>query len=64
MYQNQELKLEVSPDLLYSPDMASGSFHLFWSIKDSLCSLHFRLDEVVKEAVHDWQAWEPNGFLS
>jgi hypothetical protein len=64
MNQIQDLKLEVSPHLPYSPDLASGSFHLCWLIKGSLHGHHFRSDEEVKEAVHDWLAQQPNDFFS
>jgi transposase len=48
----------------YSPDLAPSDFHLFWPLKDALRGRHFRSDEEVKEAVHDWLEQQPKDFFS
>jgi hypothetical protein len=60
MRQIQDLKLEVLP---HPPDLAPSDFHLFWPLKDALRGRHFRSDEKVKEAVHDWLAQQPKDFF-
>jgi hypothetical protein len=62
MKQIQDLKLEVLPHPPYSPDLAPSDFHLFWPLKDALRGCHFRSDEEIKEAVHDWLAQQPKDF--
>jgi histone-lysine N-methyltransferase SETMAR len=62
--QIQDLKLEVLPQPPYSPDLALSDFHLFWSLKDTLHGHHFRSDEELKEAVHDWLAQQPKDFFT
>jgi hypothetical protein len=60
--QIQDLKLEVLLHPPYSPDLVPSDFHLFWSLEDALRGCHFRSDEEVKEAVHDWLAQQPKDF--
>jgi hypothetical protein len=64
MKQIQDLKLEVLPHPPYSPDLAPSDFHLFWPLKDALHAHHFKSDEEVKEAVHDWLPQQPKDFFS
>ena len=62
--QIQDLKLELLPHPLYSPDFAPTDFHLVWPLKDAQRGRHLRLHEEVKEAVHDWLAQQPKDFSS
>jgi hypothetical protein len=62
--QIRDLKLDVLPHPPYSPDLARSDFHLFWPLKDALRGRHFRPDEEVEEAVHDWLAQQPKDFFS
>jgi hypothetical protein len=39
------------------------SDHLFWPVKDAVRGGHFRSDEEVKEAAHDWLAQQPKYFF-
>jgi hypothetical protein len=61
--QIHDLKFEVLPHEPYSVDLAPSSFHLFWPVRDAVCGRHFRLDDEVKEAVHDWLAQQPRLLL-
>ena len=60
--QIQDLKLEVLPNLPYSPDVAPRICTRL-APKDALCGSHFRSDEEVMEAVNDWLAQQPNDFF-
>jgi len=42
----------------------TGDFHLFWPLKGVLRARHFRSDEEVKEAVHDWLAQQSKDSIS
>jgi hypothetical protein len=61
--QIKDLKLEVLTHPPYSPDLAPSDFHHFWPLKYSLRGCHFRSDEEVKEAMHDWLAQQPEDFF-
>ena len=63
MIQIRNSKLEVLPDLPQSPHFIPSNFHIFWLLKDTLCWSHFRSDEGVKEAVHEWLAYQPEDFF-
>jgi hypothetical protein len=52
---------KVLPQLPYSPQLTSSCIHLFQPLKDTLYGYHFRLNEVVREAMYNWQA-KQNGI--
>jgi transposase len=56
--------VQMLPHPPYSPDLAPSDFHLFWPLKDALRGRHFRSDEEVTEAVHDWLEQQPKDFFS
>lgn len=50
----QDIKFECPIHPSYSPDIAPSDFHVFSALKEAMGGKHFRSDEEVKTAMHDW----------
>jgi len=50
----RECGFELLSHLQYSPDLAPSDYHVFRSLKDSLCGQRFGCDEEVVHATNDW----------
>ena len=59
-----ELKWEVLPHPLYSPDLAPSDYHLFASMGHALSDLRFANFEEVRKWVENWFSSKPEEFFA